>query len=51
MDKFYFVDETRTYFVNSIGGGGTTGATVEPYSIKKFEDHPEYKFVKFYDDE
>jgi len=44
-----FVDETCTCFVDGIGSGGTTGASVAPWSIKKFEDLPEYKFVKFYE--
>jgi hypothetical protein len=48
-EQFWFVDDTRTYLINGISGGGTTGAAVEPYSIKKFEDHPEYEFVKFWE--
>ena len=47
-EEYSFVEETCTYFVNRISGGGDTGAVVAPNSIKRFEEFPEYKFVKFY---
>ncbi len=47
-EEYCFVDETSTYFVNGISSGGNTGATVEPHSIKRFEEYPEFKFVKFW---